>query len=143
MARSPITAASLKRLQRRLDKVPIEVRAAAATEALLQALALSEAMKQAAPVDDGDLRESHRVERGRRGDRFYVKAGGPKTTKPVRKGQKATYDAANAVEFGTHKMQAQPFFYPTYRRNRKAMRRGLEVEIKRAVARFNGGGAGS
>lgn len=132
---------SAKRLAARLARIPIEVRAAAATEALLQALALSEQMKQAAPVDEGDLRASNRVERGRRGDRFYVKAGGPKTTKPVRKGQSATYDAANAIEFGTGKMKARPFFYPTYRRNKASMRKAMEHEIKKAVGKFNGRGS--
>lgn len=139
MARSPKSAASLKRLQARLDKIPLEVRAAAATEALLLAISLSEGIRQAAPVDEGDLKASVRVERGRRGDRFYVKAGGPRTTKPVRKGQSATYDAANAVEFGTKKMKAKPFFYPTYRRNRKAIRSALEHEIRKAVGKLDNG----
>jgi HK97 gp10 family phage protein len=131
---------SAARLRKRLAKIPLEVRAAAATEALLQAQRLGQVIAAAAPVDEGDLRGSVRVERGRFGDRFYVKAGGPKTTKPVRSGQTATYDAANAVEFGTQKMKARPFFYPTYRANRKYIRHGIEHEIRKAVAKFNGQG---
>lgn len=131
-------AKGAKALQRRLDRIPLEVRAAAATEALLAALGLSEAMKQVVPVDEGDLKSSIRVERGKRGDRFYVKAGGPKTTKPVRKGVSATYDAANASEFGTSKQPARPWFYPTWRRNKKQIRAAIEHEIKKAVRKSNG-----
>ncbi len=133
---------SSKRLAARLAKVPLEVRAAAATEALLASLALSEAIRQRAPADEGALRASVRVERGRRGDRFLVKAGGPKTTRPVRKGQSATYDYANAVEFGTKKKSAQPFFYPTWRAAKKQIRAGLNHEIRKAAAKFNGKGQG-
>lgn len=143
MARSPKTAASLSRLQRRLEKVPLEVRAAAAAEALLQAQALGRAIQRAAPIDEGDLKASVRVEGGKRGDRFYVKAGGPKTTKPVRKAGKGNapmYDYANAVEFGTKKKPPRPFFYPTYRASKKAIRSGLEATIRKAAARFNGQG---
>lgn len=133
---------SSKRLAARLAKVPLEVRAAAAAEALLASLALSEAIRQRAPADEGDLRASVRVERGKRGDRFYVKAGGPKTTRPVRKGQSATYDYANAVEFGTKKKPARPFFYPTWRAAKKQIRSGLNHEIRKAAAKFNGKGQG-
>ncbi|SEG59067.1 phage protein, HK97 gp10 family [Bosea lathyri] len=134
-------AKGAKRLAARLAKIPLQVRAAAATEALLAAQRLGQLIAAAAPVDEGDLRASVRVEGGARGDRFYVKAGGPTTTKPVRKGQSATYDAANAVEFGTQKMKAREFFYPTYRANKKHIRAGLEHEIRKAVAKFNGQGS--
>ena len=134
------TAASAARLRRRLMKIPLEVRAAAATEALLASLALSEAMRQRAPVDDGVLRASVRVERGRSGDRFFVKAGGPTTTRPVRKGASASYDYALAIELGTKGRPAQPFFYPTYRAAKAQIRAGIAREIRKAVAKFNGGG---
>lgn len=138
---STMASQSASRLARRLAKIPIEVRAAAATEALLASLALSEAIRQRAPHDEGDLQASVRVERGKRGDRFHVKAGGPQTTRPVRKGQSATYDYANATEFGTQKKPAQPFFYPTWRAAKKQIRAGLEHEIRKAAAKFNGKGS--
>ncbi|MGW9332719.1 HK97-gp10 family putative phage morphogenesis protein [Bosea sp. NPDC055594] len=127
-----------KALQRRLDKIPMDVRAAAATEALLAALGLSEAMKQVVPVDEGDVKASIRVERGKRGDRFYVKAGGPTTTKAVREGYDSSFDYATASEWGTKKQPAKPWFYPTWRRNKKQIRAGLEHEIKKAVRKSNG-----
>lgn len=135
-------AKGAKALQRRLDRIPLDVRAAAATEALLAALGLSEAMKQVVPVDEGDVKASIRVERGKRGDRFYVKAGGPRTTKPVReagKGNAPSYDYANASEFGTSRQKAKPWFYPTWRRNKKQIRAGIEHEIKKAVRKHNNG----
>lgn len=139
MARSPQTNASAKRLVRRLANIPIDVRAAAAAEALLQARALGQAMQRVVRVDEGDLRESVRVESGRRGDRFYVKAGGAKTRRAVREGQSATYDYALAVELGTAKMKARPFFYPTYRTNRQAMRRAIQ-NVARKAARLRSDG---
>lgn len=131
---------SLARLKKRLAKVPLDVRADAATEALLQARALGQAMQAAAPVEEGDLRASVRVEGGRRGDRWFVKAGGAKTTKPVRKSAKGAprYDYALAVELGTAKMKARPFFYPTYRARRSAIRRAIIGAAGRAAQRFNG-----
>ena len=131
-------AKGAKALQRKLDKIPLDVRAAAATEALLAALGLSEAMKQVVPVDTGKTRDSIRVERGKRGDRFYVKAGGPTTTKKVREGHDGDFDTATASEWGTQKEKARPWFYPTWNRNKKQIRAGLEHEIKKAVRKSNG-----
>ena len=125
-------AKGARALQRRLDKIPLDVRAAAATEALLGALALSEAMRQVVPVETGTTKGTIRVERGRRGDRFYVKAGGPPT-------KDGTFDTATASEWGTQKEKAKPWFYATWRRNKKQIRAGLEKEIKKAAAKFNGG----
>lgn len=123
--------AKMAKLQRRLDKIPLDVRAAAATEALLGALALSEAMRQVVPVRTGKTKGTIRVERGKRGDRFYVKAGGPATTE-------AGFDTASASEWGTQKEPAKPWFYATWRRNKKQIRAGLEREIKKAVQKTNG-----
>lgn len=125
-------AKGAKALQRKLAKIPLDVRAAAATEALLGALALSEAMKQVVPVDTGKTKGTIRVERGRRGDRFYVKAGGSATTD-------GGFDTATASEWGTQKESAKPWFYATWRRNKKQIKAGLEKEIKKAVAKFNQG----
>lgn len=124
--------AKMSRLQRRLDKIPIDVRAAAATEALLGALALSEAMKQVVPVRTGKTKGTIRVERGKRGDRFYVKAGGTATT------DEHGFDTATASEWGTQKETAKPWFYSTWRRNKKQIRAGLDHEIKKAVRKSNG-----
>lgn len=132
-------AKGAKALQRRLDRIPIEVRAAAAQEALLIAVGLKLAMERVVPVDTGKLKASIRIERGQRGDRFYVKAGGPSTTKPVREGYDGDFDYATASEWGTKAQKAKPWFYPTWRRNKKQARSGLEHEIKKAVRKHNNG----
>jgi HK97 gp10 family phage protein len=144
MAKTAKSAQSAARLRKRLERVPMDVRAAAATEALLQAQALGRAIQRNAPLGEGDLKATVRVEGGKRGDRFYVKAGGPKTTKPVRsagKGHAPQYDYANAVEFGTQKKPPRPFFYPTWRASKKAIRSGMEATIRKAAAKFNGQGS--
>ncbi len=143
MARNPKTAASLARLRKRLEKVPVEVRAAAATEALLQAQRLARAQAYAAPKDEGDLAASLRVEGGKTGARWYVKAGGLKTTKPVRaagKGNAPAYDYANALEFGTAKQPARPWFYPTYRARKTQIRGAISAIALKAARNFNGHG---
>jgi HK97 gp10 family phage protein len=122
-------------------KIPIEVRAYAATEALLQAQRLGRAMKSAAPKDTGAVAASVRVEGGRNsGERFYVKAGGPSTTRPVREGADASFDYATASEWGTVKEPARPWFFATWRAYRPSIRKGMESTIKKAVAQFNGKG---
>lgn len=123
---STSTAASLARLRRRLARVPLEVRAAAAAQAAIEANNLVIAMKGSAPKDDGTLADSVRMEVGRNGDRFFVKAGGPKTTKPVRDGASATYDYIFASEYGTAHQPARPWFFPTYRARRRKIRRNIE-----------------
>lgn len=121
--------ASLDRWKRRLAKVPVEVRKAASARALSEADALASAIKGRAPRDDGALQESIRTESGGTGDRWYVKAGGDKTTRPVREGASATYDYALGQEFGNEHVPAQPFFWPTYR----MLRRGIRGRIARAA----------
>lgn len=66
---------------------------------------------RAANTDDtGGLDESVRVGPGKNLPAIVVKAGGPSTTK-------GGYDYALAVEYGTRKRGAQPFFHPTIREN--------------------------
>lgn len=131
------TAASIARLRKRLARVPIDVRAAAASQALIEANNLAIAHRHAAPKDDGDLQASIRVDQGARGDRFYVRAGGPKTTKPVREGASATYDYVFASEFGTAHQPARSWFYPTYRARRKNIRRNIEQAALAAARKLS------
>lgn len=69
----------------------------------------------AAHGETGKLAESVTVRRGRNTLELVVTVGGDLTTKPVRKGAKAEYDYALAVEFGNEHAPAQPFAYPTFR----------------------------
>lgn len=126
--------ASLERWKKRLLKVPVAVRKAASAQALKEATGLATAIQYAAEADEGALKESVRVETGGTGDRFYVKAGGEKTTRPVRAGASATYDYALANEFGNDRMPAQPFFFPPYRVRRAKIRKNI-AEAAQAAAK--------
>lgn len=57
---------------------------------------------------------------------YVVEAGGETTTKTTAAG---TYDYSHAVEWGTQKMRARPFFWPAYR----LMRRTFKGRITRAI----------
>lgn len=99
---------------------------------------LVRAMKPAVPLGvDGrnELVESVRLERGRHPLSVLVRAGGPLTTRSVRKGSGVSYDYALANEFGTEKMAAQPFFWPTYRLKKKSLRSKISRRARKAIAK--------
>lgn len=91
-------------------------------------------------VEEGDLRNSIRRESGNLPTTAVVLAGGPTTTKPVREGADASYDYALAVEFGTQRQPAQPFFWPSVRANRSRYRGRAGRALRQAIkeAGFNG-----
>lgn len=89
---------------------------------LATAQEIADNMRAAAPKDKGVLADSVRVidnsRIGRSSARISVKvkAGGPTTVRRSASGE--VYDYSAAVEFGTQEMQAEPFFYNTFRRYR-------------------------
>ena len=101
-----------------------------------QGQVLANAMRSAVPrgVDGrNELLESIRVEEGKRPLQVFVKAGGRLTTRQVRKGSGVDYDYALANEFGTQKMNAQPFFWPTYRLMKKRIRSAISRRARKAI----------
>lgn len=124
----------MRSLKRRLARIPASVKAAV-RPALNQA---ADEMVRSARVmvpkgDTKALSQSIRKEDGRDELQILVKAGGPTTTKPVRSGASATYDYAAAMEFGTRKVAAQPYFWPAYRLNKKRMSSRIRRAITKAV----------
>lgn len=93
---------------------------------------LATEIRAAAPDDAGALKQSVRVEdqTKKKNPRVHVKAGGPLTTHG---GSHGSYDYANAVEFGTTKMPARPFFYPTYRRLKPEIRRDIANALQTVI----------
>lgn len=89
-------------------------------------------MRNAASVESGKLRDSIRVE-AKPPFGAIIRAGGPTTTKPVRKGYKGTYDYALATEFGTRKERARPFFWPMWRLNKRSARSRINRALKKAI----------
>ncbi|MBL6431886.1 MAG: HK97 gp10 family phage protein [Alphaproteobacteria bacterium] len=90
-------------------------------------------MKYLAPEDDGDLKNSIRVEAGPQELSATVTAGGPTTTRPVRAGQSAEFDYALGQEFGTAETQAQPFFWPSVNSTNNRVRRRIDRAIGKAI----------
>lgn len=80
------------------------------------------------------VKDTIRVERGnptaRKAIVIRIKAGGP-----TLKGSPGArpYDHARALEFGTEKMNAQPFFFPVYRARRKDVRIAGRKQIRKTV----------
>lgn len=96
---------------------------------------LAEEIREAAPVGStGNLRSSVTVRRGRNELELYVEAGGSETTKEVREGSGVDYDYALAQEFGTSKMDANPFFYTTYRDVRDEYRQKIADLVAEVVS---------
>lgn len=115
-----------------------EVHAGAVTELNAQADNLMRTMISAAPHDTGNLEHSVRKVPDRSKDTTVrIVAGGRLT---IRKSvSKKPYDYARGDEFGTTKMAAKPFFFPTYRLLKKkmisAMKRRITASIKKRSAK--------
>ena len=90
---------------------------------------LADKIRAAAPQDEGDLVESVRVEPGEEEPGIVIAAGGEATTTTSSKSGRP-YDHSLAVEFGTQKMTARPFFYPTIRAHARDLRRNVGREIQ-------------
>lgn len=92
------------------------------------------------PVKTGALRSSIRVTEGPRPGSFYVKAGGPATTK-------GGFDYALAAEFGTSQHtngglfrgsinpgeQRRSFFWPSYRLMKKRIKSRAATALRKAI----------
>lgn len=134
--------ASVTKFQRVLAALPPAIRAPIKAEVFQQAYGLAESMRFA--VHRGEtlnLWNSIRVEPSAFTPlRALVRAGGKLTTtggagnagflgefmRAVRGGGQ-TYDYALANEFGTEKMAARPFFWPTYRAKKASIRRAIKA----------------
>jgi len=121
-------------LRRVLEKLPKTAKAKLQASMTQSANELADLQRSRAPEKDGTLKASIRVEPFTKGGiGALVKAGGPTTTKPVRKGQSATYDYAMAQELGTQDMLANPFFFPSYRQSKTKIKRRASKAVRLAV----------
>ena len=123
------------RLQRRLQSIAPAVRRALKAQNAINAAELVETVKGFAPVDDGVLKASVKHEDVSDGTKISqrVSAGGAMTTRPVRKGQTATYDYANAAEYGADGSPAHPFFWPAWRLKRRRFKSRMTRAGKKAI----------
>lgn len=127
---------SVAQFQDLMDNIPKAIADEMRGAVKEQGEALASAMRQAVPLGvDGrhELQESIRVEDGKHPLQVRVKAGGELTTKEVRKGSGVRYDYANANEFGTREMNAQPFFWPTYRLMKRRVRSAINRKMRKGI----------
>jgi HK97 gp10 family phage protein len=124
----------VQRLKRRMMALPKAVREAASRATLEGAEELAKSMRNLAPVDTGDLRDSIVVTPGGRTTPPYSQPGGSSTVGE----NSAVVTAGNTdvryphlVEYGTKDAAAQPFFWPAVRSKRKK----IAARVKRAVSK--------
>jgi len=130
-----------------MNALPPAIRAPIRAEIFRQAGELAGAMKTAVPHKAGTLQASIRVEAGTRSRMAaLVRAGGRSTTQQVGTGffsafsaavrGRGDYDYAIAQEFGTSKHPAQPFFFPTYRAKKRAIRKAIKDRAKAEIGKL-------
>ena len=123
-------------LQEYLESLPDKVEQNVADVLQDQARQLSDAQRaalqahQAAPDESGHLEQSIRVETRDPLD-VHVVAGGQSTTKEIREGSGVEYDYALAMEHGTSRQPARPWFFSTYR----AMKPDIDEAISEALGK--------
>lgn len=104
---------------------PERVKAAAHRAVEEQAAQLADAIREAAPSDKGDLKESVRVEQTDDPLRVIVTAGGtPGTIETNAAG--VEFDEALMIEYGTSRSEAHPFFWPTVEKMRDTIKANID-----------------
>ena len=136
------------RLRARLAKIPDIAREAAAAAMEEGAQEIVDAMKMAAPFQSGDLRDSigwtwgevpagsfmiDEIRSGKnKGDQYATMR-----IKIYAGSREAFY--ARFQEFGTRSQPAQPFFFPTWKRERAKFQRRIRDRIRKRIKEaFNG-----
>lgn len=122
------------KLFRRLNRIPEHVREAVQPAVNKGAQDMAGTMRHLAPVDEGDLRDSVTVTPAGQTTPPYSQPSGstlvPDGAAVVTVGN-SDVRYPHLVEYGTSDTQAQPFFWPAVRLNRKR----AENRIKRAMAK--------
>lgn len=90
-------------------------------------------MKRLVPVDQGDLRDSIAWKWGNAPKGAVVLAESQSDSRGLKITVYATDYKARWIEFGTIKMRAQPFFFPSYRALRKRIKARIKREMKKSI----------
>lgn len=118
----------------KLAALPKSVRAAVAAETERQVRDLAGLIKRRAPVaqiDGGELKASVTVHQGGAPGTNKAKADPELTFDIVAGGKDAFY--ARWQEFGNVHHGAQPFFYPSYRQRKTAIKRSISRAVNKAA----------
>lgn len=129
-------SAQLDRLRKRLDTIPQGVKEAVQPALVRSGAALSNRMKQLAPLDTGALKGSIAVTPAGQQTPPYSQPGGsmtvPENAVAVTVGN-ADVRYAHLQEYGTAQAPAHPFFWPAYRLLKKRIANRLKRAISKAV----------
>lgn len=126
---------AVRLINKKLAGVAAAVESSVKDTMVTQASLIAGEIKSLAPVGEdsdspGALKSSVRVVEGKSTAKkaFVVKivAGGPAT-------EKSAYQYPRAVEFGTQKSPAHPFFWPIFRLRRKGARQAIRKSAVNAV----------
>ena len=123
--------ASVQRFKKLTVDLQAEVHAQAVAELNNQAQQLASLIEAVAPEHEGVLKTTVKVVPGQNDTTVRIVAGGQQTIR--QNGSSKPYDYARADEFGTQKMPARPFFFPTYRLRKKAMRAAMKRKITASI----------
>lgn len=126
----------LSRFQARMRAIPIAVREAVQPALVKSGDELAVVMRQIAPEDQGDLRDSIAVTLPGERTPAYSQPGGSQ----VAAENEVLITVGNAdvryphlVEHGTTKAPAQPFFWPAVRLTRKRITNRIRRAVRKAV----------
>lgn len=119
-------------LQKYFKDLPTKVKRKLAGTIKAEAGRLADAIKAAAPVKSGKLRDSVKVRRRKNDTDLVVTAGGDATTNGTA-GPGGAADYALYVEYGTVKNPARPFFYSTARAMQSDIRDNIEAAVAEAL----------
>lgn len=118
-----VEISGLDALSRDLGNASNQAKAAGDAQAANAAEAIAQDMRDRVPVDRGNLRNSIRTEPARGGGTLIRAGGTPATMKD------GGFDEAVAVEYGTTRSSAEPFFHNTLDDHR----RGVERDVGEAA----------
>lgn len=135
-----MTVQNLDRLKRKMARLPKKMREEAGKALQKWGGDAASLARNLAPVEGGTLQGTIKSTFYADTLRVVVEAGGPATERPVENGQDNSYNYVAAIEYGTRKMAARPFFWPAVRATRKKGRGALSRAITKAAKSVAAGG---
>lgn len=126
----------LSSFQRRMKAIPEAVREGVKPSLIRGADMVADAMRDLAPVDEGDMRASIAVTGPGEATPAYSQPGGAAVVGP--NAAAVTVGNTNVryphlVEYGTTHSPAKPFFWPGFRLTRKKALTGIKAGMSRAI----------
>jgi hypothetical protein len=125
-------------LQRWFDGLASSIQDELAETIREEADGLAEAIQARVRQRSGKLRVSVKVRKRKSDLDLEVVAGGDDTTKDVAAWGGEEYDYALAVEYGTTRMPAYPFFWNTVRERMPEIRQRIEGKVYEVVGHHSG-----